>query len=183
MIRFYVILYYIPRFSLFFLVIIFPDKFISSNNKWIENIVIKEYFVRARARATCNEEEKWRTRGRDCNVEKRREIRNIRENRAISVQASQQSVFLPKIRSGAKLEPRTVFFKLQGISRIKSDRLWRKKRNSAENKKKKKNERQRTKRGIAVRFDDDKISRFAIARPVCGRLKFRVESGSRSRQL
>lgn len=137
MIRFYVILYY-TFFSLFFLVIIFPDKFISSNNKWIENIVIKEYFVRARARATCNEGEKWRTRGRDCNVEKRREIRNIGENGAISVQASQQSVFLPKIRSGAKLEPRTVFFKLQGISRIKSDRLWRKKRNSAENKKKKK---------------------------------------------
>lgn len=147
--------------------------------------MIKEYFVRARARATCNEGEKWRTRGRDCNVEKRREIRNIGENRAISVQASQQSVFLPKIRSGAKLEPRTVFFKLQGISRIKSDRLWRKKRNSAENKKKKKmrdKERKEESPSVSttIKF---RASRFAIARPVCGRLKFRVESGSRSRQL
>lgn len=147
--------------------------------------MIKEYFVRARARATCNEGEKWRTRGRDCNVEKRRETRNIRENRAISVQASQQSVFLPKIRSGAKLEPRTVFFKLQGISRIKSDRLWRKKRNSAENKKKKKmrdKERKEESPSVSttIKF---RASRFAIARPVCGRLKFRVESGSRSRQL
>lgn len=147
--------------------------------------MIKEYFVRARARATCNEGEKWRMRGRDCNVEKRREIRNIGENRAISVQASQQSVFLPKIRSGAKLEPRTVFFKLQGISRIKSDRLWRKKRNSAENKKKKKmrdKERKEESPSVSttIKF---RASRFAIARPVCGRLKFRVESGSRSRQL
>lgn len=139
---------------------------------------------RSSARAR-NEGEKWRTRGRDCNVEKRREIRNIGENRAISVQASQQSVFLPKIRSGAKLEPRTVFFKLQGISRIKSDRLWRKKRNSAENKKKKKmrdKERKEESPSVSttIKF---RASRFAIARPVCGRLKFRVESGSRSRQL
>ena len=124
-------------------------------------------------------------RGRDCNVEKRREIRNIRENRAISVQASQQSVFLPKIRSGAKLEPRTFFSNCKESRELRVIACDERSEILLKTKKKKKmrdKERKEESPSVSttIKF---RASRFAIARPVCGRLKFRVESGSRSRQL